>query len=68
MLLLETDVFLRCQNYISLRRALTTKLKNISYAIMSLNENDQLHVVRHGNKNLDNKTIKDSERLDQPLF
>ena len=36
--------FLRCQNYTTLRRVLTTELKNIDAAIMSLNEND-LHVI-----------------------
>ena len=47
---------------------------------MSLNENDQLHVIMYGNKNVENKTnvsilltttikfIKNSERFDQPLF
>ena len=56
-----------------------TELKNINDAIMSLNENDLLHVIMYGNKNFDNninvgmltatiKFIKDSERCDQPLF
>ena len=56
-----------------------TELKNINDAIMSLNENDQLHVILSGNTNFDNnvnrsvltatiKFIKDSKRFDQPLF
>ena len=56
-----------------------TELKNINDAIMSLNENDLLHVILYGNKNFDNnmnisiltatiKFIKVSERFDQPLF
>ena len=80
---LETEptlhFFLRCQNYTTLRRALMTDLKNINDTIMSLNENDLLHVILYGNKNFDNnmnisiltatiKFIKVSERLDQPLF
>ena len=46
---LETEsilhFFLRCQNYTTLRRALMTDLKNINDTIMSLNENDLLHVI-----------------------
>ena len=56
-----------------------TDLKNTNYDIISLNENDPLHVVLYGIKNFDNnmnisipnatiKFIKDSERFDQPLF
>ena len=56
-----------------------TDLKNINDTIMSLNENDLLHVMLYGNKNFDNsmnisiltatmKFIKVSERFDQPLF
>ena len=71
--------FLHCQSYTTLRIALTTDLKNINDAIMSLNENDLLHVILYGNKNFDNnmnvsiltatiKFIKVSERFGQPLF
>ena len=71
--------FLGCQNYTTLRRAFMTELKNINDAIMSLNENDLLHVILSGNTNFDNnlnrsiltatiKFIKDSKRFDQPLF
>ena len=56
-----------------------TELKNISDAIMSLNENDLLYVALYGNKNFDSnininiltatiKFIKDSEGFDQLLF
>ena len=56
-----------------------TDLKNINDAIMSLNENDLLHVMLYGSKDFDNNTnigilsatikfIKDTERFDQPLF
>ena len=56
-----------------------TDLKNINDPIMSLNENELLHVILHGNKKFDNnmnirilaatiKFIKGSERFDQPLF
>ena len=56
-----------------------TDLKNINDTIMSLNENDLLHVILYGNKNYDNnmniriltaiiKFIKVSERFDQPLL
>ena len=56
-----------------------TDLKSIDDAIMSLNENDLLHVVLFGNKNFDSnmnvsiltatiKFIKDSEKFDQSLF
>ena len=56
-----------------------TDLKNINDSIMSLNENELLHVILHGNKKFDNnmnirilaatiKFIKGSERFDQPLF
>ena len=55
---LETEstlqFFLRCQNYNTLRRVLMTDLKNINDTIMSLNENDLLHVILYGNKNFDN--------------
>ena len=62
-----------------LHKALMTKLKNIYDSIMSLNENDLLHVIMYGGKNFDNsmnkstltatiKFIKDSERFDQILF
>ena len=68
--------FLRCQNYTTFRRALTTNLKNINDTIMSLNENDLLHVILYGNENFGNnmnisiltatiKFIKVSERFDQ---
>ena len=71
--------FLHCQNYTTLRRALMTDLKNINDAIMSLNESDLLHVMLYGSKKFDNsmnisiltatiKFIKDTGRLDQPLF
>ena len=80
---LETEstihLFLRCQNYTTLRRALITELKNINDAIMSLNENDLLHVILYGNKNFENnmnisiltvtiKFMKDSKWFDQPRF
>ena len=80
---LETEFtlhfFLRCNNYTTLRRALMSDLKNIDDAIRSLNERDLLHVMLYGSKNSDNnmnisiltatiKFIKDTERLDQPLF
>ena len=56
-----------------------TDLKSIDDAIISLNENDLLHVVLFGNKNFDSnmnvsiltatiKFIKDSEKFDQSLF
>ena len=56
-----------------------TDLKNINDTIMSLNENDLLHVILYGNKKFDSNTkisilnatikfIKDSERFDQPLL
>ena len=56
-----------------------TDSKNINVAIMSLNENDLLHVVLYGNMNFDNnmnisilaatiKFIKVCERFDQPVF
>ena len=56
-----------------------TELKNINDAIMSLNENDLLHVILSGNTNFDNNVnrsvltatiifIKDSKRFDQALF
>ena len=56
-----------------------TDLKNINDPIMSLNENELIHVILHGNKKFDNnmnirilpatiKFIKGSERFDQPLF
>ena len=56
-----------------------TDLKNISDAIMSVNESDLLHIILYGNKNFGNimnisiltatiKFIKDTERFDQPLF
>ena len=56
-----------------------TDLKNISDAIMSLNEIDLLPVMLYGSKKFDNnmnisiltatiKFIKDNERFDQPLF
>ena len=55
---LETEstlyFFLHCQNYTTLRRALMTDLKNFNDTIMSLNENDLLHVILYGNKNFDN--------------
>ena len=71
--------FLCCQNFTTLRKALVTDLKNISDAIMSVNESDLLHVILYGNKNFGNsmnisiltatiKFIKDTERFDQPLF
>ena len=54
---LETEstlnFFLR-ENYTTLRRALTTDLKNINDAIMSLNESDLLRVILYGNKSFDN--------------
>ena len=70
---------LRCENCYTLRGALMTDLKNTNYDIISLNENDPLHVVLYGIKNFDNnmnisipnatiKFINDSERFDQPLF
>ena len=78
---LETTLhfFLRCQNYTTLRRSLMTDLKNINDTIISLNENDLLHVILYGNKNFDNsmnisiltatiKFIKVSQRFDQPLL
>ena len=79
---LETEstlhFFLRCQNYTTLRGTLMTDLKNINDTIMSLNENDLLHVILYGNKNFDNnmnisiltttiRFIKVSERFDQLL-
>ena len=71
--------FLCCQNFTTLRKALVADLKNISDVIMSVNENDLLHVILYRNKNSDNimnisiltatiKFIKDTERFDQPLF
>ena len=56
-----------------------TDLKNINDTIMTLNENDLVHVILYGNKNFDNsmnisiltatmKFIKVSERFDQPLL
>ena len=71
--------FLRCQNDTNLRRGFGIELKNINDAIMSLNENDLLHVTIYSNKNFENNMniriltatiefIKDSERLDQHLF
>ena len=56
-----------------------TDLKNINDTIMTLNENDLLHVILYGNKNFDDsmnisiltatmKFIKVSERFDQPLL
>ena len=56
-----------------------TDLNNINDTIMSLNENDLIHVILYGNKNFENnmnigiltatiKSIKVSERFDQPLF
>ena len=83
MFLLETEstlhFFLRYQNYTTLRRALMADLKNISDAIMSLNETDLLHVMLYGSRKFDSnmnisiltaaiKFIKDTERFDQPLF
>ena len=73
------NFFLRCQNYTTLRRALTTGLKNINDTIMSLNENDLRHIIFYENKNFDSnmnisiaaatiKFIKYSERFDQPLL
>ena len=55
------------------------ELKNINDSIMSLFENDLLHVLIYRNKNFDNnmnisiltatiKFIKDSKMFDQPLF
>ena len=54
-------------------------LKNISDAIMSLNETDLLHVMLYGSRKFDNninmsiltatiKFIKDTGRFDEPLF
>ena len=54
-------------------------LKNINDTIISLNENDLLHVILYGNKIFDNnmnrsiltatiKFIKVSEKFDQPLL
>ena len=71
--------FLRYENDTTLRRALMADLKNISDAIMSLNETDLLHVMLYGSKKFDNnmhisiltatiKFIKDTGRLDEPLF
>ena len=80
---LETEsalhFFLRCQNYTTLRRVLIADLKNINDTIISLNENDLLHVILYGNKIFDNnmnrsiltatiKFIKVSEKFDQPLL
>ena len=56
-----------------------TDLKNINDANMSFNESGLLHLILYGNKNFDNninisiltatiKSIKDTERFDQPLF
>lgn len=57
-----------------------TELKNMDDAIMSLNENDLLHVIMYGNNNFEYSNmnvriltviinyIKDFERFDQPLF
>ena len=59
---LETDsaihFFLRYQNYTILRRAFMTELKTINDSIMSLNENDLLHVIMYRNKNFDNNMKK----------
>ena len=44
--------FLRSQNYTTLRRGLMSELKNNDF-IMSLNENDLLHVVMYANENFD---------------
>ena len=63
---LETDTtlnfFLHCQNYTNLSRAFLTELKNVMY----MSENDLLHVIMYGNKNI--SFIEDSEKFDQPLF
>ena len=56
-----------------------TDLKNINDAIMSVNESDLLHVMLYGGNKFNNnintsiltatiKFIKDTGRLDQPLF
>ena len=56
-----------------------TDLKNINDANMHFNESDLLHLILYGNKNFDNnmniiiltatiKSIKGTERFDQPLF
>ena len=56
-----------------------TDLKNINDANMSFNESGLLQLILYGNKNFDNninisiltatiKSIKDTERFDQPLF
>ena len=56
-----------------------TGLRNISDAIISLNESDLLHVMLYGSKKFGNnmnisiltatiKFIKDTEKFDQPLF
>ena len=44
--------FLRSQNYTTLRRGVMSELKNNDF-IMSLNENDLLHVVMYANENFD---------------
>ena len=60
-------------------QSLYNELKYVNDAIMSLNENDLLHVIMYGNKKFDNnmtisilnatiKFIKDSGRFDQPFF
>ena len=71
--------FPHCQNYTTLHRALMTDFKNINDTIMSLNENDLLHVILYGNKNFDSNMnisiltatinfIEGCKKFDHPRF
>ena len=80
---LETEdtehYFLRWQNNLSFRRTLMNDLNNINTAIASLNSNDLLRVILHGDERFNNETnckiltapikfLKDRQRFEKFLF